>query len=145
MARLAHRTTPLPFVRRWRGKTLCPVCRQHVQGDERSYLRTLLDGLREPEFTAPFQASFGLCLPHLVLAIEGERHHPELPTLVHLQIQKLTTCRGKLQEIIRKFDYRFAAELTAAEGAEWRRAIELFVGKPAVFGNDCRALEPRRS
>jgi hypothetical protein len=77
-------------------------------------------------------------LPHLVLAVERQRHHPELPTLVHLQIQKLTTYRGKLQEIIRKFDYRFATELTAEEGAEWRRAIELFVGKPAVFGNECR-------
>jgi hypothetical protein len=59
-----------------------------------------------------------------------------LPTLVHLQVQKLTALRGKLQEIIRKFDYRFAAALVGEEGVEWRRAIELFVGKPAVFGNE---------
>jgi hypothetical protein len=127
---------PLPFLSRWRTKAPCPVCRQHTHRDEAIYLRALLDGLSEPDFTARFQDAFGLCLPHLVLAVERQRDHAALPTLVHLQGQKLTALRGKLQEIIRKFDYRFAAELAEKEGAAWSQVIELFVGKPAVFGNE---------
>jgi hypothetical protein len=136
MTRVFQHTAPLPFLHRWRTKTPCPVCRQHTIIDEGSYLRTLLDGLGAAEFQARFQDSFGLCLPHLVLAVERERYHPGLPTLVQLQVQKLTARRNKLHEIIRKFDYRFAAELIAEEGIEWRRTLELFVGKAAVFGND---------
>jgi hypothetical protein len=127
---------PLPFLSRWRTKAPCPVCRQHTYRDEEIYLRALLDGFSAPDFMARFQEAFGVCLPHLALAVECQRDHAALPTLVHLQVQKLTALRGKLQEIIRKFDYRFAAELTGEEGVEWRRTIELFVGKPAVFGNE---------
>jgi hypothetical protein len=136
MSRMWHHTAPLPFLNRWRTKAPCPLCRQQTAIDEGSYLHALLDGLGEPEFHARFQNSFGLCLPHLVLAVEREPDHPGLPTLVHLQVQTLTALRSKLQEIIRKFDYRFAAGLVAEEGAEWRRTIELFVGKLSVFGND---------
>jgi Family of unknown function (DUF6062) len=134
--RVFHHPVALPFLSRWQTKAPCPMCRQHTRMDEGSYLRTLLDGLSTPEFAAHFQDSFGLCLPHLRLAIEREPAHAALPTLVHLQVQKLTALRSRLQEIMRKFDYRFAAELRGEEGAEWRRVIELFVGKPAVFGNE---------
>ena len=136
MTRVFNSAAPLPFLNHWRTKAPCPLCRQHTAIDEGSYLRTLLDGLDESEFHARFQDSFGLCLPHLVLTVERERHHPGLPTLVQLQVQKLTAQRRKLHEIIRKFDYRFAAELIEEEGTEWRRTIELFVGKASVFGND---------
>jgi hypothetical protein len=135
-ARVCKHTVALPFLSRWQTKAPCPICLQHTRLDEGSYLRTLLDGLSAPEFATRFQDSFGLCLPHLRLAIEREPAHIALPTLVHLQVQKLTALRSRLQEIMRKFDYRFAAELVEEDGAEWRRAIELFVGKPAVFGNE---------
>jgi hypothetical protein len=136
MAGVCNHTVSLPFLNRWRTKTPCPLCRQHTEIDERSYLHTLLDGLGEPEFSRRFQDSFGLCLPHLVLVVEHERQHPGLPTLIHLQVQILTAWRSKLQEIIRTFDYRFATEIASTEGTEWRRTIELFVGKPSVFGNE---------
>jgi hypothetical protein len=135
-ARVFKPPPSLPFVTHWRAKAPCPVCLQHRRLDEGSYLRSLLDGLCEPEFSRGFQASFGLCLPHLLLAVEHERDHGALPILVQLQIQKLTAMRNRLRAVIRKFDYRFAAELVGEDGAEWRRAIELFVGKPAVFGNE---------
>jgi hypothetical protein len=134
--RVCNRTTPLPFLSRWRTKVPCPICRHHTYRDEVIYLRALLDGFSEPEFTVRFQDAFGLCLPHLVFAVEHEHNHAALPTLVHFQVQKLTMLRGTLQEIIRKFDYRFATELVGEEGAAWSQAIELFVGKPAVFGNE---------
>ena len=135
-ARLFKHTVSLPWLSRWRTKAPCPICLQHTRLNEGSYLRTLLDGLSTPEFATRFQGSFGLCLPHLLLAVEREPAHVALPTLIHLQVQKLTALRSRLQEIMRKFDYRFAAELVGDDGAEWRRAIELFVGKPAVFGNE---------
>ena len=134
--RMCNHTPALPFLSRWRTKAPCPICRQHTYRDEKIYLRALLDGFSAPEFTAHFQDAFGLCLPHLAFAVERERDHTALPTLVHLQVQKLTALHSQLQEIIRKFDYRFAAELSGEEGVAWRQAIELFVGKPAVFGNE---------
>jgi hypothetical protein len=136
--RVRRRTLPLPFLNRWRTKAPCPICRHHTYRDEAIYLRALLDGFSEAEFTGRFQDAFGLCLPHLAFAVEHEHHHAALPTLIHFEVQKLTALHGKLQEIIRKFDYRFAAELIGEEGAAWGQVIELFVGKPAVFGNERR-------
>jgi hypothetical protein len=127
---------PLPFLRQWRHKLPCPVCDQQQRSDERHYLRALLDALAEPAFVEQFQASFGLCLPHMALALAHARHHPALPLLVRLQTQKLEALQGRLRDILRTFDYRFAAELPENAGAEWRRAVELFVGKPEVFGNE---------
>ena len=111
------------------------LCHQK-RSDERAYLRTLLDALAEPAFVEQFHTAFGLCLPHVALALTGECDHPALPLLVRLQRQKMEALQARLHDIIRTFDYRFAAELTAEAGPEWQRAIELFVGKPEVFGNE---------
>lgn len=125
----------LPFLAWRRKKSPCPIC-HHGSFQEGRYLRTLLDFLPEPEFARDFERSFGLCLPHLALAVERERDHPHLGILLELELKKLETLKGELKEFIRKFDYRFAHEPRGEEGTSWWRAIELFVGKPGVFGNE---------
>ena len=127
---------PLPFLKQWMSKSPCPVCVHQQRSDERAYLRALLDALAEPAFVEQFPPAFGLCLPHVALALTSERDHPTLPLFVRLQTQKMETLQARLRDIIRTFDYRFATELPADAGPEWQRAIELFVGKPAVFGNE---------
>jgi hypothetical protein len=139
---------PLPFLSRWANKAPCPVCQQHKRADERNYLGTLLDALAEAAFVQQFRASFGLCLPHVTLALASARHHPSLPVLVQLQTEKLAALKGRLGDIIRTGDYRFAADIPGNAGPEWQRTIELFVGKPEVFGNERRlpgALTPTLS
>lgn len=127
--------TPQPFLRQWTNKSPCPVCAHQKHSDERAYLQTLLAALAEPAFVEQFRTSFGLCLPHVALALTYECDHPTLPGLVRLQTQKMEALQARLRDILRTFDYRFAAELTAAAGPEWQRVIELFAGKPEVFGN----------
>lgn len=125
----------LPFLAWRHRKSPCPICR-HGSFQEASYLRTLLDSLNEPEFARGFERSFGLCLPHLALAVERERDHPNLGTPLELALKRLEALKGELKEFIQKFDYRFAHEPMGEEGTSWWRAIELFVGKPEVFGNE---------
>jgi hypothetical protein len=39
-----------------------------------------------------------------------------------------------LGEFARKFDYRYADEAKGRESSSWHRALEIFVGRAAVFG-----------
>jgi len=132
----------LPFLAWRRKKSSCPIC-SHGSFNEASYLRTLLDFLAELEFARNFERSFGLCLPHLFLAVEQDRDHPNIGILLDLEMKKLKDLRWELKEFIRKHDYRFASEPMGKEGTSWRRAIELFTGKPDVFGNERFGIAPR--
>lgn len=122
-------------------KSPCPACERLDQFFEPDLTDTLLSFLQEPDFADGFRLSFGLCLPHLYNAMLTSRDHPNLPLLLQLQLQKLGTLRGELGEYIRKLDYRFMAEPRGQEKTSWRRIIELFVGKPEVFGRDRRAWD----
>ncbi len=131
-----------PFLAWRHKKSPCHIC-SHGSFNEASYLKTLLDFLAELEFARNFERSFGLCLPHLILAVEQDRDHPYLGILLDLEVKKLKDLRGELKEFIRKHDYRFASEPMGEEGTSWRRAIELFTGKPDVFGNERFGIAPR--
>jgi len=119
-------------------KAGCPACGRIEKFFEQDFIETLLTSLSDPEFADSFQLSFGLCLPHIYQAAGMGRDHPNLPILIDVQLQKLGTLRGELKEYIRKLDYRFMAEPRGEEKSAWRRVIELFVGKPEVFGPDRR-------
>lgn len=122
-------------------KALCPVCKLLTEADESGYLKTLLEALPEAAFAREFQHSFGLCLPHLEQALADYPTHPNLPQLLDLELHKLEKLGEELRLFIRKSDYRFATEAIGSEGSSWKRVLELFVGKPAVFGNE---RSPRR-
>ncbi len=123
-------------------KSPCPACERLDQFFEPDLTDTLLSSLADPEFADGFRASFGLCLPHLYGALIAGGDHPNLPLLLELQLQKLRALRGQLGEYIRKLDYRFMAEPRGEEEkTAWRRVMELFVGKPEVFGPDRRTWD----
>lgn len=110
----------------------CPAC--HGWPSETYDLQTLVAFLDDSEFSAAYQRSGGLCLPHLEQALSlasaaaaGRLLEITLPRLEHL--------RWELEEFGRKRDYRYAEEERGEEGTAWLRAVEFFVGKPQVFGN----------
>ncbi|HZY30735.1 MAG TPA: DUF6062 family protein [Candidatus Methylomirabilis sp.] len=119
-------------------KAPCAACERMDVFFERNLIDTLVAHITDREFVDGFRLSFGLCLPHLYQAVATGRDHPNLPILIDVQLEKLGTLRGELNEYIRKLDYRYMAEPRGEEKTAWRRVIELFVGKQEVFGPDRR-------
>lgn len=120
---------------------VCPAC-DHVAQFEAFHLTDLLDSITEKEFLEAFNASQGICLPHLFLVEEKHSNHPNFLLLLHLQLDKSQSLRERLEGFIRKQDRRFQQEITADEAKAWRVAMEFLVGKPGVFNNEIRA-DPR--
>jgi hypothetical protein len=122
----------------------CPACGRRDEFLERELIRETLDSLSDGAFADDFRASFGLCLPHLDRATTMGQGHPNLPMLLGCQLEKLRMLCAELREHIRLLDYRFTAEPRGGEQTAWRRAIELFVGKPEVFGPDRHVAQSSR-
>jgi hypothetical protein len=117
----------------WRTKSRCPLC-DLARQSERESLGTILQFIGEAEFAAGFGQSAGLCLAHLCQAATIGRSHPNLPALLAAHEARWTALAAELEEFARKNDYRFAAEVVGEEGSSWRRVLDVFVGRPAVFG-----------
>jgi hypothetical protein len=101
---------------------------------ERESLRTILRFIGEAEFAAGFARSAGLCLAHLCEAAATGRDHPNLPVLLSVHEKQWSALVEELEEFTRKCDYRFATEAMGQEGSSWRRVLDVFVGRPGVFG-----------
>jgi hypothetical protein len=106
----------------------CPVC-EHRDEMIRNTLRVLVEALKTPEMVSALQASEGLCLPHLRLALGHIRDQSVCETLLTIQRSKLEAVKAELDEFIRKNDYRYAGEGFGKEGDAWLRAIGMVVGK----------------
>ncbi|MCX7919227.1 MAG: DUF6062 family protein [bacterium] len=106
----------------------CPVCK-HLVDVEQSYLNLLIKHLTEPEFTAAYRNSNGLCYPHFTLALTLEPDKHAFDILGEKEISILTTLQTELAEFIRKHDYRYTKEqFTEGERTAWLRTINHFVG-----------------
>ncbi|HEX7513113.1 MAG TPA: hypothetical protein VF464_07045, partial [Candidatus Methylomirabilis sp.] len=95
---------------------------------------TILHFIGEAEFAAGFGRSAGLCLAHLCEVVAIGRVHPNLPALLAAHEARWTALAAELEEFARKNDYRFATEAVGEEGSSWRRVLDVFVGRPGVFG-----------
>lgn len=129
------RRKPLPgegIAKQLEAKCGCPAC-----DDLFRYERSLLWGLQR--FLSPtkgdetirrlYQASNGLCLPHLRLALEEVEEQASGELLIHVQEQALTRLSGNLKEYLRKHDYRYSHEpMHEAETKSYLGAIALFIG-----------------
>jgi hypothetical protein len=135
------RPTPPAYLREWRARAVCPVCRVAVE-HERHALEAVLDFVDEGEFSRHFEASPGLCLPHTARTTEQAPSHPKLGLFLDVQRGKYTRLAAELEEFCRKHDYRFAREGWGTEADAWQRAIETLVGKSGVFGS---AIERQHS
>lgn len=110
----------------------CPAC---VTRDEAA-LRAIQEfdaHCAEPELTAAWQSSDGLCLPHLNQAL-FRMGHPARTLVVDRQREVWARLRADLEEFIRKNDYRFQAEgFTESESHSWQNAVRATAGAPGIF------------
>ena len=105
----------------------CPVC-EHRDETTHSTLAVFVEELETPEMTDALQASEGLCLPHLRLALERVKDTSACETLLTIHRQKLESLRAELEEFIRKNDYQAIKEGFGKEGDAWLRAIGMVAG-----------------
>ena len=119
------------LLKRLRPAGECPAC-THRDTKEGHVLNTLLKHIHDERLAAALKTSSGLCLPHLVRAVELVKDNNTLGRLAALQQEKLVRLQNELAEFIRKSDYRFQAEGFGQEGNSWRRAIALVSGERDV-------------
>lgn len=106
----------------------CPACLV-ARGAQERYIVVLLEELAsDPMFEVKFASSSGLCLRHLVEALEASRNDEATRRLLRVSIGKLEKLKAHLAEVKRKHDYRFSKEPWGDEQDAWIRAVEVWGG-----------------
>jgi hypothetical protein len=111
---------------------ICPVCEWN-RSLEKQHLSDLLDFFHNPALALRFERAFGLCLPHLQMAVDEFPQHVNLPPLLEAERKKFAALQAELAEFERKRSDPAAKKSPGAEQTSWGRAVELFVGKRGVF------------
>jgi len=111
---------------------ICIFCKQQKDTEER-YISVFWESFDDPEFNSHYKNSFGLCLPHLALALNKYRNKRLAKELIDIEIGKIFALIAELKEFMRKHDYRFSKEKFGKEGDSWIRTIEKFIGKEGLF------------
>jgi hypothetical protein len=107
--------------------TTCPACSIEEATLERVIL-TMAAALSNQDFIVEFQASSGLCIPHLqrlLPRLDGKRQ----AKVLQLQSVCLQNLQSELAEFIRKSDYSFREEGFGKEGDSYKRAADMVKGK----------------
>jgi Family of unknown function (DUF6062) len=123
------------------GRAACLVCQSVTRGESR-YLRTLCLVGVDDAVTRAYDASDGLCLRHLQLAMERGRI---ASSLVAHTLRKWDELAGLLDDFVKKHEYRNAIPFTEAEARACDRAVETLSGGRGVWANDLHGdAHPRR-
>jgi hypothetical protein len=101
----------------------CPLCETYSEAEQR-YVHTLLD--HWDELKESFIATSILCINHTqnALAAAGKRRIIK-EELLDVQVKKLGKLSAELEELCRKYDYRFKDEKWGKEKDAWQRAVKL--------------------
>jgi len=104
----------------------CDLCR-YAEDTARRYAASLAVLLLSPEGRRAYARSAGLCIPHLVLALEEATD--EIRDLLRRDISgRLAQLEHLLHELQRKQRYDVREELTPAEANAWKEALWRFGG-----------------
>ena len=103
----------------------CPIC-TYLADLGAVYVAALLDDLTTEEGRGAYAGSVGLCLPHLLTAID--KGGAGLPALAAHQAQAWDRLENELNEFARKSDYQYSGEPITTERDAWRRALRLLSG-----------------
>ena len=122
----------------------CPVCAR-CSGAEGGYLDILLSFMADPQLAAAYEQSNGLCLPHLLRAIDGGAEREALGELCRQTLAKWETLRQDLEGFVAKYDYRNREAFTEAERTSYTRAFEAVAGRARLFGNDLHTARAVRA
>jgi hypothetical protein len=127
----------------YRRRAVCPACVSGAEAETR-YLQTMVRFVDDGDLQAAYAGSDGVCLPHLVAAVEDNGASPEIRTLVERTRAKWTSVGKDIASFVSKHDYRNREPYTEAEAASYARAFEMLVGAKSVFGNDVHARTSAR-
>ena len=123
----------------WKRRTACPACTDAAAAEAR-HLDTLLARVDDEALRDAYALSDGLCLPHLVGAVE--RGHDNAEALVSRTRQAWARVGRDLSAFVAKHDHRQRQPFTEAEAAARARALELLAGAPGVFGRSRASTDP---
>ena len=112
--------------------TMCPACDEERMTEKR-YALTLIENMQEQELINVYENEFGLCLPHLSIIIEICKDPKTVKKIKDTELKKVGALIKELEELQRKYDYRFSKEVVGEEGTAWIRAIEKLTGKEGAF------------
>ena len=129
---LGRRGRPAPLGGLWERRTACPAC-VDASASEARYLDTLLTFVDDEALRAAYALSDGLCVPHLVQAVE--RGNGNADALVTRTRQAWARIGRDLGAFVGKHDHRNRQPFTEAEAAACARALEMLAGAPGVFGH----------
>jgi hypothetical protein len=121
-------------------RAACPACVTAASA-ERRYLEALVRFIEDGDLLAAYTRSDGLCIPHLLIAVDQGGGDARTPALVARTRETWRRLGGELGAFVAKHDYRNREPYTAAEAAASARAFDALAGAGGVFGND---LHPRR-
>ena len=114
------------------GEDSCPACRTEARL-RASHIRALLQGLGDPEMSAAFEASAGLCFPHFSAALREAEDPGARKELIRVQKQKMEALLSQLKKLIDRYDYRNIGAGFAEEKDSWIRAVEAVSGLKDLF------------
>lgn len=143
LRRLFRRAPLLPLLTAWTGRERCPACRS-LEGFERYYLKVLVDYADDSDFSRALERSSGICLPHLLLTMAVFPEHSGLGPLLNRMVPKVRKLRDTLEGYIAKHDYQRKEPFTDEEARALGLALELFVGRQELFGNQILRMPERR-
>jgi len=113
----------------------CPACKQGEMM-ETIYLDTLLEELKgEDGLRAAYEASAGLCLPHLRHGLERLRDEAVFAALVSAQRTIWQRLENDLDQFIRKSDPHYRDEPWGDERDAWLRATAALAGNRRETGS----------
>ena len=105
----------------------CPACKIGRDAED-SYLDLLIAHLDDGRLYAAYARGEGLCLSHLVGALERVDDEESRQRLGGPQLARYRQMIRDLDEFIRKRDHRFHGEKYGDEGDVWLRAMNATVG-----------------
>jgi hypothetical protein len=144
IARLFPAGRRAALVRLYRGRQACPVCAWSAQA-EASYIGTILRFIDDPPFARAYAASEGLCLPHLMDAIERGAGTADLARLIEHTIPKWDALQKDLDRFVGKHDYRNTQSFSDDETSACRRAAGAMTGRRGSYGRDRRGPSSHRA
>jgi hypothetical protein len=125
-----------------RGKALtlepqgaCPACERRGM-IEQTYIGLLVRELQEGRLLPALRASWGLCLPHLRLALGRTPDAEAFERLRATQLACWERLQTQLDTFVRKHDYRYTGEPIGEEANSWSLAVDLVSGIPGLVPPD---------
>lgn len=115
------------FHRRLKGEVECPLCSYQGEAEER-YLSSLIDFLRDQDFSAAYSRSVGVCRPHFLRLYSRFCPRETKEVIFQRFLRTIEELHAELEEIKRKTDYRFAREDVGTERDAWVRVFEFWTG-----------------